>query len=151
ERRGVLPQGYTDIKVTIVMGNIAALTERLRKTAADDQVKPQELARLVSDVCEHCGVPRTDADVGAEGALWAQLAGSDSPGVVNLPLYVRGLLDKTIKARPAITCKQAMPSCAVLDADHGLGLVASQQATDMAIEMARKYGLGAVAIRNSSH
>ena len=46
---------------------------------------------------------------------------------------------------------QAMPCCAVLDADNGLGLVASQRATDMAINMARQMGLGAVAVRNSSH
>ena len=33
----------------------------------------------------------------------------------------------------------------------GLGLVASRRATDMAIGIAEQYGLGAVAVRNSSH
>ena len=46
---------------------------------------------------------------------------------------------------------QAMPCCAVLDADNGLGLVASRRAIDMAIDIARQIGFGAVAIRNSSH
>jgi LDH2 family malate/lactate/ureidoglycolate dehydrogenase len=133
------------------MADIASLAERLRKVAAATQVKPAELSRLVADVFEHCGVPRADAEIGAEVALWAQMHGSDSHGVVHLPLYVRGLLDQTIKARPAFAVKQAMPCCAVIDADHGLGLVASQRATDMAIDIAKKYGLGAVAIRNSSH
>jgi LDH2 family malate/lactate/ureidoglycolate dehydrogenase len=133
------------------MGNVAALTERLRKLASGEQVKPSELSRLASDVFEHCGVPRADAEIGAEVALWAQLHGSDSHGIVHLPLYVRGLLDRTIKARPNFVTKKAMPCCAVLDADHGLGLVASQRATDMAIDIARQYGIGAVAIRNSSH
>jgi LDH2 family malate/lactate/ureidoglycolate dehydrogenase len=133
------------------MGNIAALTERLRKLAAGEQVKPAELSRLASDVFEHCGVPRADADIGAEVALWAQMHGSDSHGIVHLPLYVRGLLDRTIKAQPAFAITQPMPACAVLDADHGLGLVASRRAMDMAIDIAKKLGLGAVAVRNSSH
>jgi len=133
------------------MSNIAALGERLRKTAAADHVKPGELARLVADVFEQCGVPRADAEIGAEVALWAQLHGSDSHGVVHLPLYTRGLLDKTIKAEPNFKTDQPMPCCAVMDADHGLGLVASQRATDLAIDLAKRHGLGAVAIRNSSH
>jgi LDH2 family malate/lactate/ureidoglycolate dehydrogenase len=133
------------------MGNIAALTERLRKLAAGEQVKPVELSRLAADVFEHCGVPRADADTGAEVALWAQLHGSDSHGIVHLPLYVRGLLDRTIKAQPAFAMTRPMPACAVLDADHGLGLVASRRAIDMAIDIAKQLGLGAVAVRNSSH
>ena len=133
------------------MADIAALTERLRKVAGGAHVQPRDLSRLVSDVFEHCGVPAADAGIAAHVALWAQLHGSDSHGVVHLPLYVRGLLDRTIKAKPAFSTKQAMPTCAVMDADHGLGLVASQRATDMAIDLARQMGLGAVAVRNSSH
>ena len=133
------------------MSDVAALAEDLRKFASSEHVNPSELSDLVSDVFEHCGVPRKDAEIGAEVALWAQLHGSDSHGIVHLPLYVRGLLDRTIKAQPAFAITQAMSCCAVLDADHGLGLVASRRATDIAIGIAKQYGLGAVAVRNSSH
>jgi LDH2 family malate/lactate/ureidoglycolate dehydrogenase len=133
------------------MTDVATLAESLRKIASGTQVKPSELSALVCDVFEHCGVPHADAEIGAEVALWAQLHGSDSHGIVHLPLYVRGLLDRTIKAQPAFKITQAMSCCAVLDADHGLGLVASRRATDMAIGIAEQYGLGAVAVRNSSH
>ena len=40
---------------------------------------------------------------------------------------------------------------AVIDANDGMGMVASKVAMDMCIEKARKYGLGMVAVRNSSH
>jgi LDH2 family malate/lactate/ureidoglycolate dehydrogenase len=133
------------------MSDIATLTSKLRAIAGGDRVRPEGLSQIVSDVFEHCGVSRPDADIAAEVALWAQLHGSDSHGVVHLPLYVRGLLDRTIKARPDFSTQRAMACCAVLDADHGLGLVVSQHATDMAIDIAREYGLGAVAVRNSSH
>lgn len=133
------------------MAEIATLAEDLRKTASSELVKPADLSALASDVFEHCGVPRPDAEIGAEVALWAQLHGSDSHGIVHLPLYVRGLLDRTIKAQPAFAMTRPMPACAVLDADHGLGLVASRRAIDLAIDIAKQLGLGAVAVRNSSH
>lgn len=133
------------------MADTAALAAKLRLVAAADSVTPAALGALVSDVFMLCGVPKKDAEIAAEVALWAQLHGSDSHGVVHLPLYVRGLLDKTIKARPQIATTQATPCCAVMDADHGLGLVVSRRATDMAIDIAKKFGLGAVALRKSSH
>lgn len=133
------------------MSEIAALAARLRQTAAADRVTPAELAKLVSDVFVQYGVPRTDADIAAEVAVWAQLHGSDSHGAVHLPLYTRGLIDQTIKCQPLFAVKHAMPCCAVIDADNGLGLVVSQRAMDMAIDMAKTHGLGAVAVRKSSH
>ncbi|HZQ12973.1 MAG TPA: Ldh family oxidoreductase [Pseudolabrys sp.] len=133
------------------MADVPQLADRLRKTAALGHVEPAALGTLVADVFAHCGVPRADAETAAAVAVWAQLHGSDSHGVVHLPLYTRGLLDKTIKASPKFEIAQPLPCCAVMDADHGLGLVASQRAVDLAIGLAKRQGLGAVAIRRSSH
>jgi LDH2 family malate/lactate/ureidoglycolate dehydrogenase len=130
---------------------IKPIADRLRHVAAISHVSPDDLTSLVSDVFTLCGVPREDAGIAAEIGVWAQLHGSDSHGIVHLPLYVRGLIDRTINARPNITIAQTMPCCAVMDADRALGLVASVRATDLAIDFAKTYGLGAVAVRNSSH
>jgi LDH2 family malate/lactate/ureidoglycolate dehydrogenase len=127
------------------------LTQELRQVAAGTSITPEKLTTLARDVFMSCGLSREDAEIGAEVAVWAQLHGSDSHGAIHLPLYTRGLLDQTIKAKPKFETIQPMPCCAVIDADHGLGLVASRRATDLAIEIAKKYGLGAVAIRRSSH
>jgi LDH2 family malate/lactate/ureidoglycolate dehydrogenase len=133
------------------MQEAVALGARLRQMAAADTVSPTALVTLVADVFTHCGVPQGDAEIGAEVALWAQTHGSDSHGVVHLPLYIRGLLDGTIKSNPAIATTQALPCSMVMDADHALGLVASRRAVDIAIDIAKTYGVGAVAVRNSSH
>jgi LDH2 family malate/lactate/ureidoglycolate dehydrogenase len=133
------------------MQEAATLGARLRHMAATDTVSPDALALLVADVFAHCGVPQGDAEVGAEVALWAQTHGSDSHGVVHLPLYTRGLLDGTIKSNPAIATTQALPCSMVMDADHALGLVASRRAMNIAIGIAKIFGVGAVAVRNSSH
>jgi LDH2 family malate/lactate/ureidoglycolate dehydrogenase len=133
------------------MQDKTALSAKLRQTAATDVVMPAELAGLVSEIFTFCGVPRADADIAAEVALWAQTHGSDSHGIVHLPLYTRGLLDRTIKANPAISTTRTLPCSVVMDADHALGLVASRRAIDIAIDIAKSHGLGAVAVRNSSH
>jgi LDH2 family malate/lactate/ureidoglycolate dehydrogenase len=96
------------------MQDAAALAALLRQMAAAETVAPAALAALVTDVFTHCGVPQQDAEVGAEVALWAQTHGSDSHGVVHLPLYTRGLLDGTIKSNPAIT---TAPTAALLHDD----------------------------------
>jgi LDH2 family malate/lactate/ureidoglycolate dehydrogenase len=131
--------------------DIKTIADKLRHVAAISHMRPDELSALVRDVFMLCGVPREDAEIAAEIGVWAQLHGSDSHGIVHLPLYVRGLIDRTINGRPNITTAQTMPCCAVMDADRALGLVASRRATDLAIGFAKAHGLGAVAVRNSSH
>jgi LDH2 family malate/lactate/ureidoglycolate dehydrogenase len=44
-----------------------------------------------------------------------------------------------------------MPATAVLDANDGMGMVASRKAMEMAIAKAKQYGMGMVAVRNSTH
>lgn len=134
-----------------IMLDKAGLTDKLRTLAAADSVSTVDLSALIAEVFVWCGVPDADAAIAADVAVWAQLHGSDSHGAVHLPLYVRGLLDRTIKSRPAMTTDRALPCSVVMDGDNGLGLVASRRATDIAIEIARTQGLGAVAVRNSSH
>jgi LDH2 family malate/lactate/ureidoglycolate dehydrogenase len=129
----------------------SVVARRLRQVAGAARISAGELTLLVRDVFAHCGVPRRDAQIAAEISVYAQLRGSESHGVVHLPLYIRGLLDKTIKTAPKFGTQSGLPCCLVIDADHGLGLVASRHAIDAAIGMAKKFGLGAVAVRNSSH
>ena len=39
----------------------------------------------------------------------------------------------------------------MIDADNALGLVVGTRAMDIVIELTKEYGMGAVAVRNSSH
>lgn len=133
------------------MQDATVLAARLRQVAAADHVMPADLVTLVADVFVHCGIARADATIGAEVAVWAQTRGSDSHGAVHLPLYTRGLLDSTIKSNPAVSITRAMPCSVMMDADHALGLVISRRAIDLAIDIAKTHGVGAVAVRNSSH
>ena len=43
------------------------------------------------------------------------------------------------------------PTTAVIDGNNGMGMVISCKAMNIAIEKAKKYGMGMAAVRNSSH
>lgn len=130
---------------------MTSLSSRLEQAAAASHVPPAEFEALSRDVFKACGVADKDAAVAAQIAVYAQLRGSDSHGAIHLPLYVTGLIDKTIKSAPKFALSGAMPAARLLDADNGLGLVAGRVAIDEAIKLAKQFGLGAVAVRNSSH
>ena len=126
-------------------------SKRLRDAAGSERIPAEDFTALVGDTFRHAGLSPADADIAAEVAAYGTLHGSDAHGAVQMPLYVTGLLDGTIKSAPNVKTTNNLPCCMVMDADNALGLVVGQQAIDAAIDLAKKYGLGAVAVRNSSH
>jgi LDH2 family malate/lactate/ureidoglycolate dehydrogenase len=130
---------------------IPDLAARLRATAEAGTVSANQLRDMAAALFAALGLSPNDAAVAADAALYAQLAGSDSHGLVHLPLYVTGLLDRTIIARPHIQIGRNGTSTAHIDAGQGLGLVVSHRAMALAVELAGEHGVGAVAVRNSSH
>lgn len=90
----------------------------------------------------------------ADAAGWlveADLRGLGSHGVAMLPLYLAGLRDGGVSARPEIRILADAGALVRLDAGHGLGQSSSPVATDLAIERARSHGLGCVAVCHGHH
>jgi LDH2 family malate/lactate/ureidoglycolate dehydrogenase len=130
---------------------LAASAATLRALASETRLTGATLhLALVAFFCA-TGMSAADAKDGSDAAVFAQLSGSDSHGAVTLPLYAAGLLDGTIKARPKMRFLPGLPASCVLDADNALGLLAARHAIEHAVSLAKTYGLGAVAVRNSSH
>lgn len=127
------------------------IRDTLARIAASERVSAQDLSAFVRDAFLTTGLGADDSDVATEICVHAQLHGSQAHGALHLPLYLTGLLDGTIKTRPIVTWESNLPCTRVMDADNALGIVASRRGLEVAIELARQYGLGAVAIRNSSH
>jgi LDH2 family malate/lactate/ureidoglycolate dehydrogenase len=131
--------------------NAAAVAQKLRDVATSDRMPVADFTTAITELFGYAGLSAADANIAAEVAVHAQLHGSDAHGCVQLPLYITGLLDGTIKSAPDIKTTSKLPCCVTMDADHGLGLIVGTRATDAAIALAKTYGLGAVAVRNSSH
>jgi LDH2 family malate/lactate/ureidoglycolate dehydrogenase len=83
--------------------------------------------------------------------MHASLLGVDSHGVRLIPHYCRVLGTGRVNGRPALTITQTAPATAMIDADNGLGALASYRAIDLACEIAAESGIAAVGVVRSSH
>jgi LDH2 family malate/lactate/ureidoglycolate dehydrogenase len=77
--------------------------------------------------------------------------GVDSHGVRLLDHYVSVLVQGRVNPRPEMRLIGGFGALANFDADHGHGALATYRAMDHAVRLANELGIGAVAIRNSSH
>ncbi len=111
-----------------------------------------ELEKFMVEALEHSGVPAKDAEVIGDVLIESDKRGIDSHGIGRLkPIYIdridMGIMNPVTK----IDVIKDEDACAVLDGNNGMGHVVSVKAMEMAIEKARKYGLGMVVVRNSNH
>ena len=98
------------------------------------------------------GVPETDAYVCADVLMESDRRGIESHGVNRFkPIYVDRIMAGIQKPVTKIDVLKETFTTAVLDANDGMGMVASKKAMQMAIDKAKKYGMGMVVVRNSTH
>ncbi|HLZ10467.1 MAG TPA: Ldh family oxidoreductase, partial [Chloroflexota bacterium] len=114
-------------------------------------IRPKRLEEAVIAIFEGVGQPPGDTAIVADSLVQADLRGVSSHGVVRVPTYVAGLRDGSINPRPALDVVVDSGSRAVVDGDNGMGQVAAQRATELAIDLARRHGIGAVGLRRSRH
>ncbi len=97
------------------------------------------------------GVPPADARTIAGSLVQTSLWGIDSHGIARLGHYLARLTAGSIEAKPRLRLKRTGPCSAQLDGGHGHGIVVCHRATDAAIALARKNGIGVVGVANSTH
>jgi len=97
------------------------------------------------------GMPKKDAATAAACLVLADLRGVDTHGLVRLPGYLERMRGGLVNPKPKLAPAPVTPVAAMLDGQNGLGPVIATRAMAEAISMARKSGLGAVAVRRSTH
>ena len=113
------------------------------------EARVRETARAIFMAC---GVPEEDATLATDVLVTADLRGVESHGVSNmLRAYVRGYRDGELNARPNWKVVRDAPAAATVDSDGGLGIIIGPKAMEIAIEKARKFGIGVVTIRDGRH
>jgi|TARA_Y100000310_G_scaffold191721_1_gene191645 LDH2 family malate/lactate/ureidoglycolate dehydrogenase len=85
------------------------------------------------------------------GLCETSLRGVDSHGIRLLPHYVESALSGRKNPQPSFQFRKKFPALGVLDADNAFGHAAGMKAIEHCIEMADVFGMGAVAVNNSSH
>ncbi|MFM8303521.1 MAG: Ldh family oxidoreductase [Actinomycetota bacterium] len=97
------------------------------------------------------GVPDDQAGVVAGSLVEADLRGVDSHGVHLMALYAERLRGGHLRGRTEVTVLRDEGASALLDGGQGLGQISGLAAVDLAVAKACEYGVGTVAVRNSSH
>jgi LDH2 family malate/lactate/ureidoglycolate dehydrogenase len=96
-------------------------------------------------------VPETDARLVADSLIQADLWGLQSHGLLRLPWYVARLRTGAMRAEAAPAVLSDTGPLALLDGRDSIGQVLTEHARTMAVERARRFGVGVVGVRNSNH
>jgi LDH2 family malate/lactate/ureidoglycolate dehydrogenase len=109
------------------------------------------LLEFGAGVLEAHGAPPEAARAVAESLVRASLQGHDSHGILRLGRYVEKIMRGELNpaARPEVVSRSG--ATAVIDGRSGFGHVAASLAADTVSALAREHGVGAVALRRTTH
>ena len=112
---------------------------------------PQFLKQFMEKSFQKIGVPKRDAQICAEILITSDLRGIESHGIGRLRMYIDRIQKGLIEITNTSKIIKESPTTAVVDGNHGIGMVIGHQCMNLAIQKAKEFGLGAVAVRNSTH
>ncbi|MFX1469940.1 MAG: Ldh family oxidoreductase [Promethearchaeota archaeon] len=109
------------------------------------------LKNFIKDVFVNLKVPKNDAEIIADVLISSDLRGTDSHGIQRLKMYYDRIREGIYNPKTEVEIVSDNKSTAVIDGKCGIGQVIAYKAMKLAIKKAKKYGIGAVAVRNSTH
>jgi L-2-hydroxycarboxylate dehydrogenase (NAD+) len=121
------------------------------RMADETKVPVPVLERFMQDVFQGLGVPTADATICAQVLIAADVRGIESHGISRLKYYYDRIAAGVQQVHTRLEIVKESETTVLIDGHHGMGHVIAHHAMQMAIEKARHYGLGAVAVRNSTH
>lgn len=111
-----------------------------------------KLEHFMEETLKGIGIPASDAAIITDVLIESDKRGIDSHGLGRLkPIYIDRIDDGILNPVTRITTISDKATATVLDGNDGMGHVIGHKAMEIAIEKARKFGMGMVAVRNSSH
>lgn len=110
------------------------------------------ITNFVTDAFVGYGVPEDDAKICTDVLLESDRRGIESHGCNRFkPIYLDRIKAGIQKPVTEFEIVRETPTTAVIDGHDGMGQVISYKSMQMAIDKAKKYGMGMVAVRNSCH
>lgn len=101
---------------------------------------------------EKAGVPKEEAAICADVLMESDRRGIESHGCNRFkPIYIDRINAGIQNPVTEFEVIRETPATAVVDGHDGMGMIVGYKSMNMAIDKARKYGMGMVAARNSTH
>lgn len=113
-------------------------------------VRAEDLHDFACRAFVAAGVSANDAEVTADSMVQASLRGEGDHGARLINIWCQKIKAGGTNPRAPIEVVREHSSTALLDAQNGIGAVAATRAMGLAIDKARSYGMGWVAVRNSN-
>lgn len=114
-------------------------------------IPASKLVQFATEVFTKVGVAEDQARCAAEVMVESNLRGVDTHGVFLVKLYSQRIKQGLVNAKAQMKLEPCRSAMAILDADRGLGQLATLKAMQEAIRMARECGTGTVFVKNSTH
>jgi L-2-hydroxycarboxylate dehydrogenase (NAD+) len=114
-------------------------------------VPAEVLQRFIKQVFVALGTPPEDAHICAEVLIASDMRGIESHGVGRLKAYYDRIQAGVQLVKTEMEIVKETETTAVVDGHHGMGAVIAFRSMRLAMDKARQYGLGAIAVRNSTH
>ncbi|MHA2357539.1 MAG: Ldh family oxidoreductase, partial [Candidatus Heimdallarchaeaceae archaeon] len=110
----------------------------------------EQLQIFMKDVFQALGYPEKQAIISSDVLIESDLRGIQSHGIQRLKYYY----DRVKSGQHLVSDYEIVKdkgATAVIDGHHGNGHYISYEAMKLAIQKAKKFGLGMVVVRNSTH
>jgi L-2-hydroxycarboxylate dehydrogenase (NAD+) len=109
------------------------------------------LRRFIELTFENLGVSPENSKICADILITSDIRGIESHGIGRLRMYVDRIRKGLIETTDQSEIIRESPTTAVIDGHHGIGMIIAYSAMQLAIKKADEFGMGAVAVRNSTH
>ena len=107
--------------------------------------------KLMMDVFQGLGVPQEDAKICTDVLISSDLRGIKSHGLGRLKFYYDRITAGIQFTTTNMEIVRETETTALVDGHHGMGHVIAHNSMRLAMDKARVNGVGAVAVRNSTH
>lgn len=111
----------------------------------------QEIKDIAFAVLHAAGASEKNATIVADHLAEANMAGQDSHGLIRVPQYVANIREGRMDPAAEPEVVQDTGSIARIDGHHTFGQVVALFATELAMEKAREFGTGMVAMGKLGH
>lgn len=111
----------------------------------------QRVYSICYKILKSANVNHYSAKAVAEGLTYASLRGIDSHGLRLICHYYHSAKSGRKNTNPKMSISNKFPSLLSLDADHAFGHAAGSYAIEHGSKIAKKFGICAISVFNSSH
>jgi LDH2 family malate/lactate/ureidoglycolate dehydrogenase len=115
------------------------------------RVPADALQKQLSSIFRAVGTPDDHAEIAAKVLVSASVRGVDTHGVANVVGYSNDVENGRYTIPQQMDIISESPTTALMSGGNGIGLVSAYRAMEIAIEKAKKFGLGMVSVKDGHH